>query len=861
MLRVRAIHHGASRAVVKYLNDYLTKAKGEPPGRWMGHGAAALGLHGTVDPQHFERVLEGCHPLERERLGAEFVTRYTKDGKAVSSVIGFDPTFSAPKSLSVWWALTGDEGLAECHDVAVAAAMDAIERRAATTRVRSNGTRMYLDTEGLIAAAFRQSTSRADDPQLHTHVVISSKVRTADGRWLALDARNLMKHQSTFGRVYQAALRAEVSRRYGVAWEPVVNGQAEIAGFPIELIGLFSKRAEEIDIELRDRLAEFRSREGRDPSRYERSAIEREVATDTRDDKTGLTPAELRIAWEAEATAIGYFPPDVASALSRAASRRLPSGALPTPETVIAGLAEERSTWQHLDVVRWLADHTQAPPDCDGLTWARHLDAFAVEVMAASRTLDPPAGASPIRRSDGRSIWADPTETHATSDFVLAQEQRIADWSLDAQGPEPMPNAVTDDGLDNGQRAAAEAVAGTDRLVLVVGAAGAGKTTMLHAAVRRLRQDHRPVIGLAPTAKAARVLAAETSMSADTVAKLLHEHRTRPDLLNVSAGATLIVDEAGMLGTADFFDLVELADQHRWRLVLVGDPHQLSAVGRGGMFAHLCERSRVIHLDQLHRFTHDWEADATLRLRASDSSIVATYAEHGRIAAGDLGDQIVSIADTWLECHRRDVTLSITTTRNEDVDEINRHIQQRRLRSGQLDAKHATTIVGGNAFVGDVVATRHNDRSLRTTDGDHVRNRELWRIEAIDLDRSIVLFDGDRRVRLPAEYVEQFVTLAYSCTEYGAQGITADESITLVTDSTTQRGLYVGATRGRRKNMIHVVASDLEHAIQRLETVITIDRIDVPATEKWRQLNMRIGATSPPPPSRGQAIEVPGLGH
>jgi hypothetical protein len=156
---------------------------------------------------------------------------------------------------------------------------------------------------------------------------------------------------------------------------------------------------------------------------------------------------------------------------------------------------------------------------------------------------------------------------------------------------------------------------------------------------------------------------------------------------------------------------------------------------------------------------HD-AADATLRLRASDPSIVATYAEHGRIAAGDLGDQIVSIADTWLECHRRDVTLSITTTRNEDVDEINRHIQQRRLWSGQLDSKQATTIVGGTAFVGDVVATRHNDRSLRTTDGDQVRNRELWRIEAIDLDRSIVLFDGDRRVRLPAEYVEQFVTLA-----------------------------------------------------------------------------------------------------
>jgi conjugative relaxase-like TrwC/TraI family protein len=217
MMRTRAIQHGASKWVVDYLDAYLNRARGELPGRWMGRGAMSIGLSGTVDPDHFVRVLEGQHPFEQERLGAEFTTRYTPGGKAVSSVIGFDPTFSAPKSLSVWWALTGDEGLAECHDVAVTAAVEAIERRAATTRVRSNGSRMYLDTQGLIAAAYRQSTSRADDPQLHTHVIISSKVRTADGRWLALDARNLMKHQSTFGRIYQAALRAEVTHRYGVA--------------------------------------------------------------------------------------------------------------------------------------------------------------------------------------------------------------------------------------------------------------------------------------------------------------------------------------------------------------------------------------------------------------------------------------------------------------------------------------------------------------------------------------------------------------------------------------------------------------------------------------------------------------------
>ncbi|MEL6893630.1 MAG: MobF family relaxase, partial [Actinomycetota bacterium] len=858
MLRVRAIHHGASRAVVKYLDEYLTKARGEPPGRWMGRGAALLGRYDEVDSWDFQRILEGHHPRTGERLGAEFTTRYRKDGKAVSSVIGFDPTFSAPKSLSVWWALTDDEGLAECHDVAVAAAMDAIERRAATTRVRSNGTRMCLDTEGLTAAAFRQSTSRADDPQLHTHVVISSKVRTADGRWLALDARNLMKHQSTFGRVYQAALRAEVTRRYEVAWGEVKNGQAEIAGFPTELLGLFSKRAEEIDIELRERLDVFRAREGRDASRYERSGIEREVATDTRDDKTGLTAAELRIAWEAEATAIGYGLPDIESGVSRAASRLLPTGALPTHESVIVALTEERSTWQHLDVVRWLADHTQAPSDCDGLTWARRLDNLAVEVMAASRSLDPPAGTSPIRRSDGRSIWADPVETHATSDLVLAQEQRISTWSIDAQQPEPTSAPISTDGLDPSQRAAAEAVAGADRMVLVVGPAGAGKTTMLSAAVGRLGRDRRPVVGLAPTAKAARVLASETGMPADTVAKLLHQHRTRPEQLDVPDGATVIIDEAGMLGTADFFELVELADRHRWRLVLVGDPHQLSAVGRGGMFAHLCERSRVFHLDQLHRFTNDWEADATLRLRAADTSVVAEYAGRGRVVPGDLDDQIGAIADHWLDCHRRDVSLSITTTRNEDVDQINRHIQRRRLRAGQLDPDSGIFIAGSAAFAGDVVATRRNDWALPSSDGDRVRNRERWTIEAVNSDGSLLLADGDRRVLVSADYAKHFVTLAYATTEHGAQGITTDESITLVSDATTQRGLYVGATRGRQRNAVHVVAPDLDQAIERLDRVIGTDRIDTPAIEKWRRLTHRI-APSPKamPPSAESA--PPGL--
>ncbi len=150
-------------------------------------------------------------------------------------------------SLSVWWALISDAGLLEAHDVAVRAALEHLERFGATTRVRVDGRRQHPDTLGLTVATFRQTTSRADDLQIHTHAVISAKVQTPDGRWLALDVRYLKRNQRMLGGLYQSVLRAELTHRYGVGWEPIVNAQAEIAGMPRELLEVFSKRASQVE--------------------------------------------------------------------------------------------------------------------------------------------------------------------------------------------------------------------------------------------------------------------------------------------------------------------------------------------------------------------------------------------------------------------------------------------------------------------------------------------------------------------------------------------------------------------------------------------------------------------------------------
>jgi conjugative relaxase-like TrwC/TraI family protein len=226
MLRVTTIHASSAGASAQYYTRYLADEGPEGDGRWRGREAEALGLAGRVSTDDLEALLSGRDPTTGVQLGAALVDRVDSKGRLIQAVAGFDATFSAPKSLSVWWGLTGDPGLLEAHDAAVAAVLDHLERFGATTRVRVNGSRMHPDTGGLVMGVFRQATSREDDPQLHTHVVVSAKVQTDDGRWMALDARYLKRKQRALGGLYQSVLRAELTRRYGVAWQTVVNGQA-----------------------------------------------------------------------------------------------------------------------------------------------------------------------------------------------------------------------------------------------------------------------------------------------------------------------------------------------------------------------------------------------------------------------------------------------------------------------------------------------------------------------------------------------------------------------------------------------------------------------------------------------------------
>ena len=296
-----------------------------------------------------------------------------------------------------------------------------------------------------------------------------------------------------------------------------------------------------------------------------------------------------------------------------------------------------------------------------------------------------------------------------------------------------------------------------------------------------------------------------------------------------------------MIGTGALARLVALADSHRWRLVLVGDHRQLQAVGRGGLFHELCDTGRCHELQRIHRFDAKWEAAASLQLRRGDPRALKAYEAHDRIVPDTFERHLDRIAETWLDVAASEGSTAITTSTNDHVDAINAAVQAARLRAGQLDDSNGASIGGGErAHVGDVIATRRNDRQLTTDDGEPVRNRELWTVTAVHADGSLTTRRNTGRgtVHLPADYVAEHVRLGYAATEHGNQSDTVTVGIQLVTAATTRRGLYVGATRGRTNNLMLVVTEepDVDEARDVLERVLTSDPVDIPATTQRRNL-------------------------
>jgi ATP-dependent exoDNAse (exonuclease V) alpha subunit len=457
-----------------------------------------------------------------------------------------------------------------------------------------------------------------------------------------------------------------------------------------------------------------------------------------------------------------------------------------------------------------------------------------------------PAGMGPVRESDGRPTSESVLDRCYTTQAILDEEQSIAHWADDRWSRPGTPAGLLGgEKLDPAQARAASLAAGTNALVAIVGPAGAGKTTMLRSAVETLGATGRYAFGLAPSAAAAEVLADEAGVDADTVDKLLVEYAKPAQLPDprflLPAGTTVIVDEAGMLATPKLAALAALADYMDWRVVLIGDPLQFSAVGRGGMFEHLIDHApdgaAIEHLERIHRFVEPWEAEASLRLRHGDISALDEYAEHGRIhSAFSERRARREVVTCWWDLRQAASEVVMLAATNESAAELNKAAQRLRLDSGEVASPIRSVMLadGAPALIGDEVQSRRNDRSLVTDAGVTVKNRHRWVVESVGADGSITVADDEHgRVTLSRNYVVDALTLAYASTAMAGQGRTVDHSLVLVDGPIDAAGLYVPMTRGRESNDVWVVVDPTSPggAVDMLVDVMERRWVDEPAIE------------------------------
>src|SRR5690625_2606915 len=885
LLRTVAAGDG-DRSLSTPLTRYYAE-QGSPPGRWVGQGLGGIGagqlstgdqvteaqlqlLVGmgrdpiTGDPlgrayQSFvpvsERIdarvaeLDGSlSPAVRAAHVAQIEAGETKRGTR-RAVAGFDYTFSVPKSASVLWAVA-DAGMqaliAQAHHAAIAEVVAFIEREVATTRVGAtgiDGAAAQVDVTGVIATAFDHYDSRAGDPHLHTHVVISNKVQTAqDGKWRSLDGRPMHAAVVALSELHEAVFADHMTRAFGVEWESRDMGRDRnpawaISAVPEALVSEFSTRSRHIDVEKNRLIADYIEKHGKQPTTATILKLRVQATLATRPEKQVRSLAELTSDWRTRATRLlgqdaTRWAQDVAVNLPAMLLRAddVPLDVIAEiGQAVVEVVGEKRSTWR-----RWNL-HAEASRQLMGWRFASMVDREAVTGLVvdaaenASLRLTPPElASSPVvfQRDDGTSRFRPKHSTVYSSETLLQAEDRLLQRARSTASPtvalttvEQITRRPDADGrmLSDDQATALASIAVSGRTIdVLVGAAGAGKTTAMNALRRAWETEYGAgtVVGLAPSAVAAEVLAEDLGIATENTAKWWHNHLTHGTTF--TAGQLVIIDEASLAGTHSLDRITGLAEKAGAKVLLVGDYAQLQSVDAGGAFALLAgDRDDAPELIDIHRFNNEWEKTASLDLRHGRTDIIDTYLDHDRIHDGDEDTMTDAAYAAWREDTAAGLVSVLIAETNETVTALNNRARADLILDGALHPIREVEINDGPlASVGDTIITRRNDRRLRTKD-TWVRNGARWKINQVRHDAPLTARDHGRRfggaIVLPAAYVAGHVDLGYAVTAHRAQGITTDTAHGVVSSpEMTRESFYVAMTRGRESNRAYI-ATDQHH--------------------------------------------------
>lgn len=720
---VASLKSAAQAASYYEADDYYSEG-GEAPSAWVGEGAKALGLDGEVDRKTFARGLEGELP-SGDRLGT------VRNGEREHRP-GWDMTFSAPKSVSIMAEVASDRRLIAAHDRAVKVALDYIERHGAATRARTGGEIRTVETGNLAIATFRHNTSRAQDPQLHTHSVILNATQDKAGVWRSVESLSFFRIYKDAGSVYRQALAGE-ARQLGYGIVEGKGGTFELAGVPEAAIREFSARGNKVE----EALA------ARGKTRADATAAEKATITlATREAKEHIAREALVPTWRAQAEAAGFGEKERRELVAQAERQA-------TPDRVV-GLAEQGQRQAAATLaVGAAARHLS---ERDAVFSAAALEARAVEqaggrasvaeVAIAVARAEATGELEPRERGGGARGFTT-REAVSTERRMLAIEDAGRDRALAPMDRQEAARAVTTAAFfaeaqghrwTDGQREAATGLlTGTDRVTGVQGYAGTAKTTTVLATYAEgMRAAGYQVRAFAPTAQAAALLGDAIGAEGSTVAKAVLGGETL--VVEASRGREgWIVDEASMVGARDMAKVLSLAERSGARVVLVGDVKQLGSVEAGRAFGQLQDAGmRTFALDRIVRQENELTREAVQATIAGDGrrALEALDRGGGKVTEiADAGDRRAAMARDFAQLtpRERDRTLVMDTTR--DGRELLTQAIRAELRRDGTISEHQV----GAATLESRGLTREEARHARSYEaGDVVTFRRAYERQGIE---------------------------------------------------------------------------------------------------------------------------------
>jgi conjugative relaxase-like TrwC/TraI family protein len=548
--------------------DYYSEGQ-ELVGSWGGKGASRLGLEGTVDKFSFERLCDNRNPTTGEQL-----TVRTRGERTV----GYDFTFSVPKSVSLLYAMSGDQDILSAFRAAVDETMREMEAEM-KTRIRAGGQDTDRTTGNMVWAEFIHTTSRPvdglPDPQLHAHVfTLNTTWDEEERRWKAGQFRDIKRDAPYFQAAFRVRLAGKLQELgFGVERK---RDDFEIAGIPADVLRRFSRRTALIE-----KVAEKRGIT--DPNR------KAELGAETREKKASALGWErLRTEWNARLT------DRERQALATVHGRERIAGRPERDETGAVDYAVEHSFVREAVV-----------PERKLVTEALKRGIGAVTVAGVTHEVQD----RPLIRSDvaGRPM--------ATTKEMLAMESRLIDFARQGRGRcRPLGDAerpCSRNWFNDGQKAAVRHVLGSrDRVMIIRGVAGTGKTTLEQEIGEALAESGKPVVALAQSVKASReVLRTEAGFTkADTVARFLKD----TEMQESARDGVILVDEASQLGTRDMLSVFNVAQDMGARVILVGDRRQHRSVTAGEPLKLLEETAglRVAEVTDILRQQGDYKKAA-----------------------------------------------------------------------------------------------------------------------------------------------------------------------------------------------------------------------------------------------------------